>query len=509
MKKGWIIILLLIGLLLLLQQKNASYAQYNDTSICATYSDRLNGLNYLDSSSSWYNQENIDRCIKDVKNTRDWCCVCFEESYPSICSQLYDVLSGTPTPTDTPSYTPTPTNTPIPSHTPTPTPAPIDCRMTEWTVCSKPCGGGVSYQYKIEGSGPFFGGSPCPVSPQSRQCNIQLCSDVGTGGTINVNQNSSNELQFYLISNAVPAPLPTRILLPTYTPVPLPSQYVIPTVTIAPSQVQIMPTHTPNTPLSPLPILPTSTPIPLPTERYLPKTIVKTTEIIKNHTTSLLDKNVLTEIIIAPIIAPQIAPTDKPFLSEDQRKLAIREVTAQGGILVTLEQKMGSSFVTQQDELLVKRGNQFFSISSQAEPLSTQKNSNTNSSKKSTPAQLEINANNVIARSSMGLSVDPLSGILTVQTPSGPQKVTIMPDEALGIVLELKALNTKGVVEPSILLVSEKGTLLYRVSGEKIEKFLGLFLLAVQKQILISADTGSIIKVELGLFAQILSLFTF
>jgi hypothetical protein len=84
-----------------------------------------------------------------------------------------------------------------------------------------------------------------------------------------------------------------------------------------------------------------------------------------------------------------------------------------------------------------------------------------------------------------------------------------MPDEALGIVVELKALNANGVVEPSILLVSEKGSLIYRVSGEKFEKFLGLFPLPIQKQILVSADTGSVIKVELSLISKILSFFTF
>ena len=88
----------------------------------------------------------------------------------------------------------------------------------------------------------------------------------------------------------------------------------------------------------------------------------------------------------------------------------------------------------------------------------------------------------------MGLSVDPLSGILTVETPNGPQKVSIMPDEALGIVVELKALNANEGVEPSILLVSENGALIYRISGEKAEKFLGLFPLPVQKQILVSRN---------------------
>jgi hypothetical protein len=205
-------------------------------------------------------------------------------------------------------------------------------------------------------------------------------------------------------------------------------------------------------------------------------------------------------------------PTEKPLLPQEQRQLLANNSasTSYGGITVSLEQKTGSQFITQQDELTVKRGNQFFSISNQATtPQNTNSQDSSSSKNDLSVEQLEINANNVIARSSMGLSIDPLSGVLTVDTPSGPKKVSIMPDEALGIVVELKALNTKGVVEPSILLLSENGTLIYRISGEKVEKFLGFFPLSIRKQIIVSADTGSVIKVELSLLSQILSFFTF
>lgn len=180
--------------------------------------------------------------------------------------------------------------------------------------------------------------------------------------------------------------------------------------------------------------------------------------------------------------------------------------------MVSLQQKTGSQFITQQDELTVKRGNQFFSITNQTTaspqgvPLAQQKKASDIA--KPSDAQLEINANNVIAFSSMGLSVDPLSGVLTVETPNGPQKVSIMPDEALGIIIELKALNA-GLAEPTILLVSEQGKLIYRITGEQMEKFLGLLPIIIQKQVLVSADTGSIVRIELSLLSKILSFFTF
>ena len=201
--------------------------------------------------------------------------------------------------------------------------------------------------------------------------------------------------------------------------------------------------------------------------------------------------------IVPEARAAESTQDNKPFLPQEQNNNA----PTPGGILVTLEQKIGGSYITRQDELTVKRGDQSFTISNQSAPPS-------NTSLVS-PPQLEINANNVIARSSMGLSVDPLSGILTVQTPTGPQKVSIMPDEALGIVVELKALNMKNGAEPSILLVSENGILIYRITGERVEKFLGLFPISIQKQILVAADTGSVVKVELPPLSQFLSFFTF
>lgn len=507
MKKGWIITLIVFVVLILVQSSRRALAQYNDTSGCKNDRIRNDGLGKLNSSIAWYNEENINKCISDTNNSTDWCCVCFESEPPSVCTQLYDVLSVTPTPTNTP--TSTPTNTP----TPTPTPIPIDCKMTAWTECSKTCGGGYTYQYKIHGSGPFYGGKPCDADTLSKKCNEQECSAVGTGGLTKGNASSaSNELQMYLITQLLISPTPTITRLPTFTPVPTPLTTTPTTIPIEKNQeTNEYPPSITHAPTAVPTVKPTTAPPPaVPTERLIPKNLIAKTETAKNKSMTKIDTTILTEIKIAPsALVPTL--TDRPILSEEQTKLALSEaqVTLPSGILVTLEQKTGNSYVTQQDELLVKRGNQFFSISNQAPPATQKQEEQSKSTQSTEVPQLEINANNVIARSSMGLSVDPLSGILTVQTPTGPHKVSIMPDEALGIVIELKALNAKGVQEPSILLVSEKGALIYRISGAKVEKFLGLFPLPIQKQILISVDTGSVVKVELSLLAQILSLFTF
>ncbi|MCX6732805.1 MAG: hypothetical protein NTV98_04675 [Candidatus Roizmanbacteria bacterium] len=394
---------------------------------------------------------------------------------------------------------------------------PIDCRWSEWSACSATCGGGTQTRYHLNEARYF--GKDC-VGSSTNTCNSNVCSDIGSGGfksSTSTSPSYSPPIIILSTNNAAPITYPTRVptvkqadanfnvvqlftkptAIPTQIP-PSPTPYTIfhqPTVAPIPTSIQ------------PTPIVPTPTTKP---ESFIPNSLGSQTNDTTQQTSYTLNTQVLKDIKVA-INKIARTPTEKPLLPQEQKLLANNAASSSyGGIVVSLEQKTGSQFVTQQDELTVKRGNQFFSISNQTAPVQTVSSQNSSNSKNDlTTEQLEINANNVIARSSMGLSIDPLSGVLTVDTPTGPKKVSIMPDEALGIVIELKALNAKGVVEPNILLVSEKGSLIYRISGEKVEKFLGFFPMSIRKQILVSADTGSVIKVELSLLSQILSFFTF
>lgn len=388
---------------------------------------------------------------------------------------------------------------------------PINCVWSDWSACSVDCGGGTKTRsHLVEAR---YNGQDC-VGSSTASCNEGVCSDIGSGGFKPpvAAVASPPPIIILTINNVTPTPFPTRV--PTIKQADVHFDIIQlfskPTSTPAP----VLPSPTPYTP----PSIPTAAPtsiqqqqqneiVPTPTvkpESFIPEAFGSQTNTTSQQTSVTLNTQILKDIKIA-INKIVRTPTEKPLLPQEQRLLTNNSPSSSyGGITVSLEQKTGTQFVTQQDELTVKRGNQFFSISNQA--TTPQSTSNTQSG---LSEQLEINANNVIALSSMGLSIDPLSGVLTVDTPNGPKKVSIMPDEALGIVVELKALNTRGVIEPSILLVSEKGSLIYRISGEKVEKFLGLFPLPIRKQILVSADTGSVVKVELSLLSQILSFFTF
>ncbi|MFZ2025856.1 MAG: thrombospondin type-1 domain-containing protein [Microgenomates group bacterium] len=554
MRRFYIISILLISLLFFAQQSRS--ANCGDNCRDGNNQEMDDGEWYLYWSSSKYS--NINSCKNG--NWSDWCCICEHPEvtkyhYPPICNEYASELSC---PIPSPSASPTPSDTPPPTNTPTPTLPPVNCQWSTWSTCSVACGGGIQTRYHVVEAA--NGGNPC-YGNYSQSCNTQECPrdcvwgafgpclKVGNGcaqtRTISVSARYGGrdcvgsttqvcyactdasstavgatgqggiEITLYSGTNAgvsVSAPTPTQVQArnsgfnifsrPTPTRIP-------PTPTYQPV---VIPTSLPaweNPPQNPA-VIPTEIPLPTPTmrpESIIPQSLASQTN-SSGKVSYRLNTESLSEIKVSPL--SNLMPTQSPLVPQEQRLLA-KNTPSTGGLMVALQQKTGSQFITQQDELTVKRGNQFFSITNQATttPQGTQltQQKKTDIANPST-AQLEINANNVIAFSSMGLSVDPLSGVLTVETPNGPQKVSIMPDEALGIIIELKALNA-GLVEPSILLVSEQGKLIYRITGERMEKFLGLLPIVIQKQILVSADTGSIIRIELSLLSRILSFFTF
>lgn len=541
MRRTWLFIfLLIVGFSLI----NKSVLSVYTSDGCTSEDDRQEGWNKLSFVNQNELQNNITKCIES-NNPPDWCCVCMESNNPSICTYLLDAIQQI--------YA-----------TPIPTLPPIDCTWSGWSECSKPCGTGIQTRYHTVSAA--NGGEECS-GLNVRYCNTQSCpidcvwsygecQKSGNGcaktriitvepqyggkpcGDVTIKCYSCSDEEAAKVNNQE-----TEIILETGTLTLIPPTPTIPPPTITqiqaqnrkvdlfpkkqatPTLAQPTPFTSPTTPptfFAPSPTILHSrenqpqqiAPTPLPTirpESRIPSSLATSQTNTTGGIQYKLNTNILSNITIVPTTNNNtIRPTDIPFLSKEQRLLAGKLPLSTGGLTISLQQKSGSQFITQQDGLTVKRGNQLFTISSQQTPAPQEPQRNTKQQTLTNlpSPQLEINANNVIAKSHMGLSVDPLSGVLTVATPSGPQKVSIMPDEALGIILELKALSS-GLSTPSILLVSENGQLIYRITGQKMEKFFGLLPIAIQKQILISADTGSIVKIELPLLSTILSLFTF
>lgn len=550
MKKAWVITLLGLGFLFVAQQTVLS-RQSIKTILLA--SNSCNISNYYDHPDRLYSC-----CINQTPKDNS-CNECLTPPFPTVCYPWITLTPGALNPGPQ-SDIALPTDTPIPSPTYLPTPIPIDCVWSDWTSCTTPCN--TLTQTRVIITPAAYGGQNCN-GPSSRNCNPvtqcpidcvwgawgtcskecgegiqtrsktnaqyggQDCTGLGqisciikpcTSTSTSVVNTGTAIVSFSSVISDGSQIAVKKQYLPTNTPIPQVTSTPIPTLTSPPTATPTIGknideknqgeerknTPTPSRTPTPTPS-PTGTPIPSATPGVTgtqdQDAGISSKTATGDKVVYVVDSDVVGEVKVGPY-SPEAS---KGFLSEEQLLLA-QEASKKGGILITLEQKTGDAFVTRQDELTVKRGNQLFTISNQQ---SKNNQSNTNITTNNAVPLLEINANNVIAQSSMGFSVDPLSGILTVETPNGPQKVSIMPDEALGIVTELKALNAKGQIEPSILLVSEKGSLIYRVSGEKVEKFLGLFPLSIQKQILISADTGSVVKVELPLLSRIMSFFTF
>lgn len=459
---------------MLLADSNCSY---NDRTCHGT--EEFWGDNYLVGQNS---TQNINFCIGG--NWSSWCCVCtdpdVQNGTPQVCLDNINALSCQPiipSPTIDPALI---TDTPIPTHTNTPTPTPTKTPTPTRT--------------------------PTPTATPTPASQIGAESIVGSGG-------SGGQT---VIVTATPTPRVIRRTTPTPTPVPNLFDSFLdifrPTSTPTPTRPPLGGPTGPPTPTNPPPVIEIQ---PLPTPQQVVPTSVATKTTTDKKDIYILNTQVLSQIKVVPNPEPIAIPTERPLLAKQQQALVNEEIKQGGGILVALQEKTGAQFVSSQDEITVKRGNQFFSISNQGSAANKNASSgganqsqNSNQKSTSTTPQLEINANNVIARSAMALSIDPLSGILTVDTPSGPQKVTIMPDEALGIVQELRALDVK-MKEPNIALITEKGILVYTVEGERLEKFFGLLPVAIQKEFVVSADTGGIVRVDLPILSRVLSFFTF
>lgn len=162
------------------------------------------------------------------------------------------------------------------------------------------------------------------------------------------------------------------------------------------------------------------------------------------------------------------------------------------GIDIQVNKTDGSGINANEEQFIIQKAMQRITISADT----TQTNS------------LSLSKNDVRARISMGIQIDPLTNTLTVDTPNGKQRVSIMPDDALNIIRELKLIE-KNILPDNIVLESHNGQLSYKIPASKIQKILGLIPLSIPKDIFIAADTGGIVEIQTSAFYNFVTLFTF
>ncbi len=108
------------------------------------------------------------------------------------------------------------------------------------------------------------------------------------------------------------------------------------------------------------------------------------------------------------------------------------------------------------------------------------------------------------AKIKLPVSIDPDTNELTITTPAGSKKVTILPDEAVEKILG-KAVDMINKAE--LTTVNDK--LVYEIEGTKKQKFLGIFKVVLPKTVMISAETGKVVKEQQAWFNKIVDLLSF
>ncbi len=106
-------------------------------------------------------------------------------------------------------------------------------------------------------------------------------------------------------------------------------------------------------------------------------------------------------------------------------------------------------------------------------------------------------------KSDFPLSVNPGTRELTVTTPSGSRVVAVLPQQAVDNMLTTKIVTSTSGVD---LKTEPDGTLSYDIDGTKNEKLLGVFDVAIPKNLIVSAQTGQVLVVNQSTFSKILDL---
>lgn len=240
--------------------------------------------------------------------------------------------------------------------------------------------------------------------------------------------------------------------------------------------------------------IPTPTPIPE-ILRGKSSTIVIETE---NSTTILKGEDVNAIKIAAPAYAAEHVSSTKS-LARQSSSGGRQPASDQGptpapdnALDLSFQQKSGSSFAVHQDELVVEKGKQRVTISVA--------NNNGRS--------LILTQNDIRANVDMSLSINPSTNILTVDTPSGPMRVSIMPDDAVGIIRQLKVADPNKI--PSdVTLMSKNNQLQYKISATKLQKLFWVIPITIPQEVYVSADTGGLIAIQRTGVYSFISLFTF
>lgn len=87
-------------------------------------------------------------------------------------------------------------------------------------------------------------------------------------------------------------------------------------------------------------------------------------------------------------------------------------------------------------------------------------------------------------------------GEISVLTPTGYRFISVLPKEAIEVLLRTKLITKISKTEKPLMTEGEHGQLIYKVSGEKVVNMFNLFNLEVPVKGEVSVLTGEVVSVE-------------
>lgn len=114
-----------------------------------------------------------------------------------------------------------------------------------------------------------------------------------------------------------------------------------------------------------------------------------------------------------------------------------------------------------------------------------------------------IEQKGVVAVTKFPINIDPQVAALTLETPSGFKYLSILPREAVDIVLRSSIIN-RIKAEDKLKLSEEEDGLSYKVEGDKEIDLFNIFKYSFSIEVKVSASTGEITSIEKPTWMKIL-----
>lgn len=175
-----------------------------------------------------------------------------------------------------------------------------------------------------------------------------------------------------------------------------------------------------------------------------------------------------------------------PEIKKDEiKEIKVGSSDDKKSLKLEIEEKNGKKHEEEQDE---------FEVETENEPIKISTGEAEN--------EFDIKRGTGEAKLHFPLSVNPETHALTVTTPQGAKTVTILPDTAAHTINELGAFDNASQ-EAKFELQMENNQLVYKVEGKKQKKLLGLLPVSLLKEVILSAETGNVIKINESFFTRL------